>query len=347
MLKKLSIIFILLSMCLFAKEVRLKEIARIEGVRSNQLIGMGLVIGLNGTGDSGGITPQMLSSLYRFFGTEVAKDQINSKNVAAVMVTAELPPFKKIGDSIDVKVSSVNDAKSLKGGVLLQTFLLAGNKDIYANAQGSITRVESDSNLVNGFLVGGATVERELEIPLEYKDKITLVLNTPDFTTASRVVDEINKRYNYDTAKAVDASKIEIKKPFTFADDIVSFISAIENLKVSPDRKSIIVINERTGTIVLGDDIKVAPVAISHGDLTISITSEMGGSIKKEPTATKAGSGNNASSDDKGSMVNFKGTTVEDVVKMLNTIGATPTDIISILQALKSSGSIDAEIKTM
>lgn len=341
MLKKIVIVLILISSYIFASEVRLKEIARIEGVRSNQLIGMGLVIGLNGTGDSGGITPQMLSSLYRYFGTEAATNQISSKNVAAVMVTAELPPFKKIGDTIDVKVSSINDAKSLKGGVLLQTFLLAGNKDIYANAQGSITRVESDSNLVNGFLVSGATVERELEIPLEYKDKITLVLNTPDFTTASRVVDEINKRYNYDTAKAIDASKIEIKKPFSFADDIVSFISAIENLRVNPDRRSIIVINERTGTIVLGDDIRVSPVAISHGELTISINSDLGGNIKKDNTNDKK------ATDEKGSVVNFKGTTVEDVVKMLNTIGATPSDIISILQALKSSGSIDAEIRTM
>ena len=333
---KVILLFALLSFTIFSNEVRLKEIARIEGVRSNQLIGMGLVIGLNGTGDGGGITPQMLSSLYRFFGTEVAKDQINSKNVAAVMVTAELPPFKKIGDTIDIKVSSINDAKSLVGGTLLQTFLLAGNKDVYANAQGSVTRVDTGTNLVNGYLVGGATVERELEIPLEYKDKITLVLNSPDFTTASRVVDEINRRYNYDTAKAIDASKIEIKKPFTFADDIVSFISAIENLKVSPDRKSVIVINEKTGTIVLGDNISVSPVAISHGDLSIAISAQLDVSITSSD-----------SNEGKGNSLYFKGTTVKDIVKMLNAIGATPNDIISILQALKSSGSIDAEIKTM
>ena len=333
---KVILLFALLSFTIFSNEVRLKEIARIEGVRSNQLIGMGLVIGLNGTGDGGGITPQMLSSLYRFFGTEVAKDQINSKNVAAVMVTAELPPFKKIGDTIDIKVSSINDAKRLVGGTLLQTFLLAGNKDVYANAQGSVTRVDTGTNLVNGYLVGGATVERELEIPLEYKDKITLVLNSPDFTTASRVVDEINRRYNYDTAKAIDASKIEIKKPFTFADDIVSFISAIENLKVSPDRKSVIVINEKTGTIVLGDNISVSPVAISHGDLSIAISAQLDVSITSSD-----------SKEGKGNSLYFKGTTVKDIVKMLNAIGATPNDIISILQALKSSGSIDAEIKTM
>lgn len=339
MKKKLALIFILLTFGIFADKVRIKEIARIEGVRSNQLIGMGLVVGLNGTGDSGELTPQMLSSLYSYFGTELAKTQIQSKNVAAVMVTAELPPFKKVGDTIDVRVSSINDAKSLEGGVLIQTQMLAGNKEVYAIAQGSLTRVNNGgSNLNNGFLQGGATVEREVEITLEYKDKVNLILNTPDFTTASRVVDEINRRFNYDTAKAVDASTIEIKKTFVFDDDIVSFISAIENLEVEPDRKSIILINERTGTIVLGDNIKVAPVAISHGDLSIAISAELDIDITKESGNTGGG---------KGQSVYFKGTTVKDIVKMLNAIGATPTDIISILQALKSAGSIDAEIKTM
>ncbi len=337
MKNKLLIVFVLLSLGIFGNKVRIKEIARIEGVRSNQLIGMGLVVGLNGTGDSGELTPQMLSSLYSYFGTEIAQNQIESKNVAAVMVTAELLPFKKIGDTIDVRVSSVNDAKSLVGGVLLQTQLLAGNKDVYAIAQGPVTRVKNGNNLNNGLLQNGATVEREVEVNLEYKDKVTLVLNNPDFTTASRVVDEINRRFNYDTAKAIDASTIEIKKTFVFNDDIVSFISAIENLEVEPDRKSVILINERTGTIVLGDNIKVAPVAISHGDLSIAISAELDVNASKE----KGESG------DKGQSVYFKGTTVKDVVKMLNAIGATPDDIISILQALKAAGSIDADIKIM
>ncbi len=337
MKNKLLIIFVLVSLSIFGSRVRIKEIARIEGVRSNQLIGMGLVVGLNGTGDSGDLTPQMLSSLYSYFGTEIAINQIESKNVAAVMVTAELPPFKKIGDTIDVRVSSVNDAKSLMGGVLLQTQLMAGNKDVYAIAQGQVTRVENGNNLNNGLLQNGATVEREVEVNLEYEDKVTLVLNNPDFTTASRVVDEINRRFNYDTAKAVDASTIEIKKTFVFNDDIVSFISAIENLEVEPDRKSVILINERTGTIVLGDNIKVAPVAISHGDLSIAISAELDIDASREEGA----------SGDKGQSVYFQGTTVKDVVKMLNAIGATPDDIISILQALKAAGSIDADIKTM
>lgn len=337
MKNKLFIVFILITLSIFGNRVRIKEIARIEGVRSNQLIGMGLVVGLNGTGDSGSLTPQMLSSLYSYFGTEIAQNQIASKNVAAVMVTAELPPFKRIGDTIDVRVSSINDAKSLVGGVLIQTQLLAGNKDVYAIAQGPVTRVENGNNLNNGLLQNGATVEREVEVNLEYKDKVTLVLNNPDFTTASRVVDEINRRFNYDTAKAIDASTIEVKKTFVFDDDIVSFISAIENLEVEPDRKSVILINERTGTIVLGDNIKVAPVAISHGDLSIAISAELDIEANKEAE----GSG------EKGQSVYFKGTTVKDVVKMLNAIGATPDDIISILQALKAAGSIDADIKTM
>jgi flagellar P-ring protein precursor FlgI len=339
MKNRLGILFLVFSITIFgaSNKVRIKEIARIEGVRNNQLIGMGLVVGLNGTGDSGGLTPQMLSSLYSYFGTEISNEQIASKNVAAVMLTAELPPFKKVGDTIDVTVSSVNDAQSLEGGVLLNTQLLAGNKEVYAIAQGSLTRVNK-GNLNNGFLQDGATVEREVEIILENKDKINLILNNPDFTTASRVSDEINRRFNYDTAKALDASIIEIKKTFVFDDDVVSFISAIENLEVIPDRKSIILINEKTGTIVLGDNIKVAPVAISHGDLSIAISAELDIDITRE-------SGGNDG--DKGQSLYFKGTTVKDVVKMLNSIGATPDDIVSILQALKKSGSIDAEITIM
>lgn len=338
MKKKIGIMLFMITISIFANNrVRIKEIARIEGVRNNQLIGMGLVIGLNGTGDSGGLTPQMLSSLFSYFGTEISDEQIKSKNVAAVMLTAELPPFKKVGDTIDVRVSSINDAQSLVGGILLNTQLLAGNKEVYGIAQGPLTRVEN-GNLNNGFIQDGATVEREVEIILENKDKVNLVLNRPDFTTASRVVDEINRRFNYDTARAVDASTIEIQKTFVFNNDIVSFISTIENLEVEPDRKSIILINERTGTIVLGDNIKVSPVAISHGDLSIAISAELDIDVSREQ------GGNDG---ERGQSLYFKGTTVKDVVKMLNSIGATPSDIISILQALKSSGSIDAEINTM
>jgi flagellar P-ring protein precursor FlgI len=333
MKKKLTLIlFILFSLSIFAGvKQRIKEIARIEGVRKNHLVGMGLVVGLNGTGDSEkNLTPQLLKSLYRYFGTELGQVQVDSKNVAVVMVTAELPSFKKIGDSIDVTVSSINGAKSLEGGMLIQTQLKAGEY-VMALAQGPLSRVvsENTSNAVNGYIPSGGTVEREVAVTLKYDEKVSLVLNKPDFTTASRVAEVINRRFNYDTAKAVDASKIEIKETYVFADDIVSFISAIENLEVETDRKSIIVINEKTGTIVLGEDIRIAPIAISHGDLSIAISDQ------------------NKSKDAQGdSSVYFTGSTVKDVVEMLNALGATPNDIIAILQALKTAGSIEAELRT-
>jgi flagellar P-ring protein precursor FlgI len=333
MKKKLTLIlFILFSLSIFAGvKQRIKEIARIEGVRKNHLVGMGLVVGLNGTGDSEkNLTPQLLKSLYRYFGTELGQVQVDSKNVAVVMVTAELPSFKKIGDAIDVTVSSINGAKSLEGGMLIQTQLKAG-EFIMALAQGPLSRVvsENTSNAVNGYIPSGGTVEREVAVTLKYDEKVSLVLNKPDFTTASRVAEVINRRFNYDTAKAVDASKIEIKETYVFADDIVSFISAIENLEVETDRKSIIVINEKTGTIVLGEDIKIAPIAISHGDLSIAISDQ---------NKAKDAQGDNS--------VYFTGSTVKDVVEMLNALGATPNDIIAILQALKTAGSIEAELRT-
>ena len=335
-----KIIFILISLIglnSFAGEaVRLKEIARIQGVRSNQLLGLGLVIGLNGTGDKKALTPQMLKNLYKFFGTEIAQNQIESKNVAAVIVTAELPPFKRIGDTIDVTISSVNDAKSLEGGVLLQTVLKSGTGENYAVAQGSLNGVQNrTSNRVNAVIANGAMVEKEVEMKLENKDKVVLLLENPDFTTATRIVDVINKRFSYDTAVAVDAAKIEIKKSFSFGDDIVGFISSIENLKVIPDRKSLIVINEKTGTIVLGENIAVAAVAISHGDLSLNISGD------KEGVAEEGAEGEVSGE----TSFFFKGSTVKDVVTMLNALGAKPQDIIEILHSLKASGAIDAKLK--
>ncbi|BDU50227.1 flagellar basal body P-ring protein FlgI [Haliovirga abyssi] len=309
-----------------AEKVRLKEIARIQGVRSVQLIGMGIVIGLNGTGDKSSLTPQMLQNLFKYFGTNIARAQIKSSNVAAVMVTTTLPPFKKVGDTIDVTVSSINDAKSLEGGILIQTLLKGPDGSVYAAAQGSLTKVNNKTtNKVNGFLSNGAIVEKEIKAEIEHNDKLVLVLNNPDFTTSSRVADVINKRFGLDSAKAVDAARIEIKKPYSFENDIVSFISSLESIEVEPDRISIIVINEKTGTIVLGENIKVAPVAISQGNLNITIPG----------------------SSSSGNSFYFNGPTVKDIVKVLNSVGATPNDIISILQSLKVAGAIDAKIKIM
>lgn len=334
----LLLIFILLSINNFAQQkVRLKEISRVKGVRSNHLMGMGIVVGLAGNGDKSSLTPQLLKNLYAYFGTDIAKSQIESKNVAAVMVTAELLPFKKAGDTIDINVSSINDAKSLEGGVLVQTLLYGADGNVYAASQGNLTKVINETNnRVNGFIQNGAIVEREVPLKLEYENKIHLILNNPDFTTASRVADEINKIFNFETAKAIDASTIEVNKTYSFSGDIVSFLSLIENIEVIPDRKSRIVINEKTGTIILGENIKISPVAITHKDLSISISAELD-VVKNDPS--KKGDAN--------SFFYNEGNTVKSIVKMLNAIGADPKDIISILNALKFSGAIDAEIKTM
>ncbi|MGM0508152.1 MAG: flagellar basal body P-ring protein FlgI [Fusobacteriota bacterium] len=343
MKKKLSIIIgiIFFTNLLFAngQKVRLKEITRIKGVRSNQLIGMGLVIGLAGTGDNSDLTPQMLQNLYEYFGTSLARDQIESGNVAAVMLTATLPPFTNVGDTIDVRVSSVNDAQSLEGGVLLMTPLRGGQgADIYGYAQGSLTSVNNETaNTVNGLIPNGAIVEKEVPIKIEEGEKISLLLNSPDFTTASRIADVLNKRFGYETAKATNPSTVEINKTFAFNDNVIGFVSAIENLEVEPDRESVIVINERTGTIILGDNIRVSPVAISHNDLSISISAQL-------DTEKAFDEGN---SDEEGESFYFEGTSVKNVVKMLNAVGAEADDIISIIEALKEANAIDASIKIM
>ncbi|NLK62427.1 MAG: flagellar basal body P-ring protein FlgI [Fusobacteria bacterium] len=338
MKKIIIILLILLSVNIYGNQkVRLKEVSRVKGVRSNQLMGMGIVVGLSGNGDKSPLTPQLLKNLYSYFGTDIALSQIESKNVATVMVTAELPPFKKPGDTIDVMVSSVNDAKNLEGGVLLQTLLYGADGNVYVASQGSLTKVINETNnKVNGFIQNGGIVEKEVPLKLDYDDKVHLILNTPDFTTASRVVDEINKIFNFETAFALDASTILVNKTYVFSGDIVSFISLLENIEIIPDRKSQIVINERTGTIILGENIKIAPVAITHKDISISIAAELD-VLKNNP--------NNKG--DANSFYYDGGNTVKNIVKMLNAIGAGPNDIISILNALKYAGAIDAEIKTM
>lgn len=338
-------LFIFVMSLTYAESVRLKDISRVYGARSNQLMGMGLVVGLNGAGDKSSLTPQMLQNLFKYFGADMAQSQIKSKNVAAVMVTAELPPFKKSGDKIDITVSSVNDAKSLTGGILLQTPLIAADGQIYAVGQGALTKVaDKTGNELNGFISNGAIIEKEIEIKIDPKDRLKIVLNNPDFTTAARTADAINNRYNYDTAKAIDASTIEIRKAFVYNDELVNFIATIENLEVVPDRKSIIVINERTGTVVMGDDIKVAPVAISQDNLSISLKAQEDFQKAFEVDSTQ---GKTSKKEPKGKAFYFNGTTVKDIVKMLNAVGAAPEDTIAILEALKAAGAIDAEIKVM
>lgn len=308
--------------------VRIKDIVRVGGVRDNQILGYGLVVGLAGTGDSRSsvFTTQAVSNMLERLGITVPSEQLRTRNVAAVMVIADLPPFARPGDRIDVMVSSVGDARSLAGGTLLMTPLMAANGQVYAVAQGplSLGASLSERGKLEGAhptvarIAGGAIVEREVAMGLARDDgTIELVLSNPDFTTASRVQQAINQKFGEAVAKAIDAGKIQVTVPAALADDLVAFLAAVGDLEVVPGTRAVVVFNERTGTVVTGGDIRISPITVTQGDLRIVIGAEEGGA------------------------------TVERLVKALTESGARPSDIISVLQALKEAGALHSEIKVM
>lgn len=308
--------------------VRIKDIVRVGGVRDNQILGYGLVVGLAGTGDSRSsvFTTQAVSNMLERLGITVPSEQLRTRNVAAVMVIADLPPFARPGDRIDVMVSSVGDARSLAGGTLLMTPLMAANGQVYAVAQGplSLGASLSERGKLEGAhptvarIAGGAIVEREVAMGLARDDgTIELVLSNPDFTTASRVQQAINQKFGEAVAKAIDAGKIQVTVPAALADDPVAFLAAVGDLEVVPGTRAVVVFNERTGTVVTGGDIRISPITVTQGDLRIVIGAEEGGA------------------------------TVERLVKALTESGARPSDIISVLQALKEAGALHSEIKVM
>jgi len=312
-----------------APKVRIKDIAHIEDARPNKLIGMGLVVGLNGTGDKTKLTPQMMQNMLRYFDLSVAQKNIASRNVAAVMVTATLPPFAKPGMRIDVTVSSLGDARSLEGGYLLLTPLKGPDGNVYAVAQGPVSIGPQGSFPTTGVVTNGAIVEREVPVEISRDGVITIVLDKPDFTTASRIVESINGAFG-NIAKAGDASRVEVRVPPSYRRDLISFISSLEELEVTPDTPAIVVINERTGTVVMGENVKISKVAIAHKNFSITVGAAQGA----QPV--------------QGYMMEFpEATTVGDVVKALNAVGATPKDIIAILQAIKEAGALHGELKSM
>jgi len=342
-------------------EVRLKDIGRIEGVRSNQLVGMGLVIGLQGTGDKGDLVLAMLGNLVENFGISIDRKDLKSKNTAVVTVTCELPPFVRNGDRIDVTVSSAGDAKSLEGGVLLQTPLKAANGAVYAVAQGPITiggfsaggagSSVSKNFSTTGRIPGGAIVERETNWEIDNAGKIRFFLSKPDFTTADRVARAINKNYGYAIAQAKDAGCVEITVPPQYRGKLTPFIASLESVKVTPDSVAKVVINERTGTIVIGGDVKIAEVAVAHGNLTVTIKGSKAVS-QPEPFSFGETAITNqaevAAEEEPGSMTVMKtSATVDDVVRSLNALGATPRDIITILQAIDQAGALQGELVIM
>ncbi|MGE5554158.1 MAG: flagellar basal body P-ring protein FlgI [Betaproteobacteria bacterium] len=339
---------------------RLKDLARVANDRPNQLTGLGLVVGLEGTGDSTGTMAnvQMVANALARYGVSVPAAQLRVKNVAAVMVTADLPAFARTGDRLDVTVSSFGDAKSLQGGVLLLTPLRGVDGEVYAVAQGPVSiggfnagsggsRVQKNHPTV-GIVVGGALVEREVANAVA-TDFLTLVLHHPDFTTAARVAAAINRAFTPETARAVDKGTVTVTVPVTYEARPVEFIAALSELPVRPDAVAKVVVNERTGTIVMGQHVTISPVAVAHGSLSIRITA---GAQISQPAPLSPGrtvvtpeTGITASERQAQFTTLGGGTSVADLVKALNALGATPRDVVAILQAVKAAGALHGELE--
>ena len=327
MIKSLLLFSLCLSTQLQASSSRIKDLVSVKGVRENPLIGYGLVIGLNGTGDGGGeITNTSLKKMFQTLGLNPQKE-VTSKNVAAVIVTAKLPPFGRLGQKLDITVSSIGDASSLAGGTLLVTPLKGGDGQIYAMAHGplSIGGTEKGKKFATTARIpDGGIVEKELELSFNDKKAIRLALNNPDFTTAARVERTINQELGGKYATASDSTTVDVIIPHYYERKVVELLANIENYKVIADVSAKIVINERTGTLVAGGDIVLKKSAISHKDMVLEVKEGQGtGVIAAFPQTT----------------------TINDLVKALNALGTTPEDLISIFQALKQNGSLLAEIE--
>lgn len=341
---------------------RIKDVAKLQGVRANQLTGFGLVVGLAGTGDSNksAFTIQMTVNALKKFGITVSAAQLQPKNVAAVMVTAQLPPFVKPGDTIDITVSSNGDAKSLQGGTLLQTPLTAANGAVYAVAQGPLSiggfaaggggAGQQKNHPTAGTIPSGAIVERDVPTQFAAGGGIALALNRPDFTTASRIAEVVNRRFG-PIAAARDAGTVSVMVPPEYAGNVVSFVAAVEELPVTPDSAAKVVVNERTGTVVMGGNVTIDAVAVAQGGLTVKVgkTTEV-----SQPPPLSGGSTvvtENRTVDVKEQPAPLvmlpAAASVSDLVAALNAVGATPRDVISILQAIKAAGALHAELQLM
>tara|TARA_Y100001954_G_C15727219_1_gene561359 strand:- start:9 stop:1238 length:1230 start_codon:yes stop_codon:yes gene_type:complete len=348
---------------------RLKDLTSIAGVRTNQLVGYGVVVGLAGTGDgSSGLTLQSLQSMVSQFGLVTDAANLTAKNAAAVMVTAEMPAFMKPGQRMDVTVSTVGGAKSLRGGMLLMTPLLGADGETYAIAQGSlvvgglgVTGNDGSSVIVNVPTVGriprGAFVERMVETPFQSTDTVLLNLHQGDFSTAMRVADAVNEVFGPDVATPLDASTIKVRAPVDPAQK-VSFVSLLENINVDPARPAAkVIVNSRTGTIVIGGDVKVTPSVVTHGSLTVRINEDKQvtptANVAQNAQGTVVTPGDPVVADDTEIIIEEEparafvfdpGVELSDVVDAINGVGASPADLVVILEALREAGALRAEI---
>jgi flagellar P-ring protein precursor FlgI len=356
-------LFGILAFSQMSQAERLKDLAGIQGVRQNQLMGYGLVVGLDGSGDQTTQTPftvQSIISMMQQMGVSIpVGTSLQLKNVAAVMVTTSLPPFSQPGQTLDITVSSMGNAKSLKGGTLLMTPLKGADNQIYAMAQGNVLvgGVGASANgskaqvnhLSVGKISGGATVERAVPSPLGRGNSIQLELNTADFSTASRVVEAINQKFGPETAAAVDGRVIQVKAP-QVNDQRVAFLGALESIEVTPAQTAAkVILNARTGSIVMNQSVSLETCAVAHGNLSVVINTD---NAVSQPNALSNGqtaaTPNSTISITKegGQLLMLKaGASLSDVVKALNSIGATPQDLLVILQAMKASGALRADLE--
>ncbi|GAA9869833.1 flagellar basal body P-ring protein FlgI [Helicobacter pylori] len=337
----LWLIFVLAFHKLLAEKIG--DIASVVGVRDNQLIGYGLVIGLNGTGDKSGskFTMQSISNMLESVNVKISADDIKSKNVAAVMITASLPPFARQGDKIDIQISSIGDAKSIQGGTLVMTPLNAVDGNIYALAQGAIISGNSN-NLLSANIINGATIEREVSYDLFHKNAMTLSLKNPNFKNAIQVQNTLNKVFGNKVAIALDPKTIQITRPERLS--MVEFLALVQEIPINYSAKNKIIVDEKSGTIVSGVDIIVHPIVVTSQDITLKITKEPLNDSKNTQDLD-----NNMSLDTAHNTLssNGKSITIAGVVKALQKIGVSAKGMVSILQALKKSGAISAEMEIL
>jgi flagellar P-ring protein FlgI len=346
----------------YGRSILVKDIAHVQGVTGNQLVGYGVVVGLQGTGDSTSVifTSQTIQNILQTFGLTVSQQAVRTRDVAAVMVTATLPPFAHSGDNVDVDVSAMGDATSLQGGTLVLTELRAANNLVYATAQGPMS--------VGGFVAGfggstvnknftgagripnGAVIARDMITPLQNSPNgFNYVLTTPDFKTAANLASLLNAHFGARTATALDAETVHIALPPQYTNNTVQFLADASDLSFSQDELAKVVMNERTGTVVMGGDIRLAPCAVASGDLTIEITTT---NQVVQPNAFATGrtalqQNTTVNSAEKGHQLTFiaGATTLASVVRALNALGVSPRDLIAIVQALRNAGSLQADLE--
>ncbi len=328
-------VFAIWSESAIAEEARVKDLVNIRGVRSNQLIGYGLVVGLPGTGDSAKslTTNRSVASMLTRLGiTSVAGETVGG-SAAAVVATIDLPTFARSGDKVDVRISAIEDAKSLAGGTLLMTPMRAGDGGIYVIGQGAVVVGQATGSgtsiLTVANVPGGGVVEKEFTPTLAVGGYLDVNLRNPDFTTNARIVDAINEKMKGFYAESIDPAAIKIEVPKHYAGRQIEFIAEVENLIVKVDRKAVVAINERTGTVVLGSEVSIGSVSIAHGDLSISV------------------GGKNTKANSKQHVVDIEGTTVGELVKSLNAMGVKPKDLIGILQAMHAAGALSADLRML